>query len=143
MQWENSRNLGFSEGLPMDLYLPVDAAEDAPTVAAQEQDPESLLNLVRRVNALRAQEEDLQADTPFEVLYDEDGGRPFVYRRGQIVIAVNPDGKEASVPLAKLAEKLKAADAFEASRILLQIGEGGVEDGQLRAGAQSFTVYRM
>ena len=71
MQWDSGRNLGFSEGLPMDLYLPVDAAEDAPTVEAQEKDPESLLNFVRSVTALRAQEEDLQADAPFEVLEEK------------------------------------------------------------------------
>ena len=49
----------------------------------------------------------------------------------------------ASGITAKLAEKLQAANDFGESRILLQIGEGGVEEGQLKAGAQSFTVYRM
>ena len=148
MQWDKSPNLGFSKGLSADLYLPVDTAEDAPTVEAQEQDPESLLNLVRRLTALRTQEEDLQADTPFEVLYDENGGRPFVYRRGQIVIAVNPAGREVALPLSMLTEKLRAAAGtssetsycFGESRILLQIGEGSVRQGQLRLGAQSFMV---
>ena len=123
----------------------MDAAEDAPTVEAQEQDPESLLNFVRRVTALRAQEEDLQADAPFEVLYAENGGRPFVYRRGRIVIAVNPDGEEVSVPLEKLAGACKTAPEMSAvgeGRILLQIGEAALADGKLTLGGQSFVVLK-
>ena len=39
MQWSSEKNLGFSSAAPEKLYLPVDPAGDAPTVAEQEKDP--------------------------------------------------------------------------------------------------------
>ena len=44
MQWTNGKNLGFSNASPEKLYLPVDTANDAPNVDAEEKDPNSLLN---------------------------------------------------------------------------------------------------
>lgn len=56
MQWSGGKNLGFSDGAPSDLYLPVDPSADAPNVAAQEKDPRSLLNKTRQLIALRHSE---------------------------------------------------------------------------------------
>ena len=98
MQWKSGLNLGFSEGCPDSLYLPVDPAADAPTVEGQEADPRSLLNTVKALLALRGAYEDLQADGDFEVLA-ADAGQPFVYRRGQIYLAVNPSGKTLEAPV--------------------------------------------
>ena len=53
MQWDDSANLGFSTGAKEDLYLPVDEAADAPTVAAQEADESSVLNFYRAAIKLR------------------------------------------------------------------------------------------
>jgi maltose alpha-D-glucosyltransferase/alpha-amylase len=98
MQWTRGKNLGFSEGCEDSLYLPVDDADDAPTVEAQENDPESLISFVREILALRHKEEDLQADAELEILCAEKG-KPFVYRRGSLTIAVNPSEKEAVAEL--------------------------------------------
>ena len=49
MQWSDGVNAGFSTGRSEDLYLPVDPSPDAPNVAAQERDPESLLNRLQRL----------------------------------------------------------------------------------------------
>ena len=98
MQWDESANLGFSSGRAESLYLPVDPSSDAPTVAAQEADPASLLNTVRAVLALRHQEEDLQADAEFRVVCSE-SSKPFVYRRGKLLCAVNPAGSAQVVAL--------------------------------------------
>ena len=51
----------------VNLYLPIDPNSDAPTVEAQEHDDTSLLNLVRRVIALRHRESALQASGDFNV----------------------------------------------------------------------------
>ena len=135
MQWDSSANLGFSEGKASDLYLPVDSSADAPTVAAQEKDPASLLNTVRTILALRHQEEDLQADADFKVVCSE-SGKPFVYMRGGLLCAVNPSGTEQSVALpADVAEKLSSSVLFELGRISL-------EQGVLTVGAQSFAVMK-
>ena len=98
MQWNHSENLGFSTGSRERLYLPVDPAEDAPTVESQAADPASLLNTVKAVLALRQNYEDLQADAPLDVLCSEPG-QPFVYRRGGLICAVNPDGENRSVQI--------------------------------------------
>ncbi len=98
MQWDGTQNLGFSTGCADALYLPVDPCAGATTVAAQESDPESLLNITRAILALRRGEESLQADAPFEPLYAEPG-KPFAYRRGDVILAVNPSGEAVNVPI--------------------------------------------
>ena len=135
MQWDGSANLGFSEGKASDLYLPVDSSADAPTVEAQENDPDSLLNTVRAILALRHREEDLQADADFQVVCSE-AGKPMVYRRGSLLCAVNPGGSEMEVILpAGIAGQLQG-------EVLFEIGNVFVENGKVRAGAQSFAVLR-
>ena len=130
MQWNGGKNLGFSEGCADALYLPVDPAEDAPTVEAQEADPESLLNTVRAVLVLRHAEKDLQADGEYETLCAETG-KPFVYRRGRLVLAVNPSG-----------ETLKAPAATEGRTALFTIGSVSAEGGVITMGPQSFAVLK-
>lgn len=98
MQWDSSRNLGFSSAEADKLYLPVDPAEDAPTVEVQETDPHSLLNTIRCVLKLRQNEKDLQSDGPFNVLHAVKG-EPFVYSRGDIIIAINPSTEAMTVPV--------------------------------------------
>jgi maltose alpha-D-glucosyltransferase/alpha-amylase len=96
MQWDSSENRGFSKAAEERLYLPVDPAHDAPTVENQEADPDSMLNFVRKIIELRHAQKDLQAYSPFAVYYE--GKRCFAYRRGDLLLAVNP-GKEAEAVL--------------------------------------------
>ena len=130
MQWDGSKNLGFSQGCEDALYLPVDPAADAPNVAAQESDPASLLNAVRAILSLRHAEPDLQADGPFEAICTEKG-KPFVYRRGSLVLAVNPSGEALSVdaPVADM-------------KPLLVIGSAEVKGEALCLAAQSFVALK-
>ena len=130
MQWDGSKNLGFSTGCADALYLPVDPAEDAPTVAAQENDPDSLLNTVRALLALRHSEEDLQADGDFEPLCAEKG-KPFVYRRGSLVLAVNPSGAA-----------LSAEAPVAGKKPVYTLGSATIEGETLTLAAQSFVVLK-
>ena len=141
MQWGGGANLGFSAARPEDLYLPVDPAPDAPTVAAQEADPASLLHTVRAILGLRRGHDALRADGPLEILCGEPD-RPFVYRRGGLVLAVNPDGQARTVPLAPAAPLPGSPEgAAEASgTVLFQIGDAGWADGALSLGPQSFAA---
>jgi maltose alpha-D-glucosyltransferase/alpha-amylase len=107
MQWDSAKpNLGFSTAKSKALYLPVDPAVDAPTVAAQERDKDSLLNFTRTVLALRARHSALGNDGAFAPLYAEGGRYPFVYQRsdakGRFAIAVNPGEAEVTVTLPQL-----------------------------------------
>ena len=90
MQWAPGENLGFSEAAAEDLYLPVDPAPDAPTVAEEENDPASMLYLFRRVLAFRKKHEELHADGLLTPVFAEKGKYPFIFRRGRFLICVNP-----------------------------------------------------
>ena len=129
MQWDGSKNLGFSKGDAADLYLPVDPTPDAPTVSGQENDPDSLLNTVKALLALRHREKDLQADAEFSQLQTRIG-QPFVYRRGDLVLAINPDGSEKTCTLPAAGE------------VIFSIGSARAEGRTLTLGAQSFAVIR-
>jgi glycosidase len=97
MQWSSGRNLGFSEASTEKLYLPVDSADDAPTVQAQENDQNSLLNHVRNLIQLKKNEPALAAYAEFVPVYAKSHEYPFIYARsaGQDVILCifNPAAK--------------------------------------------------
>lgn len=130
MQWNRGKNMGFSDGAPESLYLPVDPAPDAPTVETQEKDPDSLLHTVRRLIALRHREKDLQSDAAYEPVCTAKG-EPFVYRRGDLLLAVNPAGEALGTPL-------NVTDR----QALMTIGSFRAEGGRLILGPQSFVVLK-
>jgi len=144
MQWSNKKNAGFSNAPAEDLYLPVDDAEDRPTVADQYEDPDSLLNRVRELVRTRQALKALQADGEFEVVYAEGGKLPFVYTRSKgdqkVMVALNPSGREVSVDLPQDAldsfpEELDAPDEVQ----LVRLGEGW----KLTLGPVSGAMYRV
>lgn len=131
MQWSAGANLGFSTAAPEQLYLPVDASADAPTVEAQEQDADSLLSTVKALLKLRASEPDLQSKPNLTVLHGE-ADLPFVYRRGGLVLAVNPGSTKASVGL-----------DVEDGQPVFAIGGGTLHGGTCAVQPQSFVVWRV
>ena len=69
MQWNKGVNLGFSSAPSEMLYLPVDKSPDAVTVEEQLKEPDSILNTLKKVIAIRHKNADLQSDGDFEVVY--------------------------------------------------------------------------
>ena len=129
MQWDESANLGFSAGNAENLYLPVDPNPGDATVAAQEKDPGSMLNHVRGIIALRQSTPDLGNYGDFAVYHAVAGDRLFVYKRGDLLLAVNPS----------LEEKVLELDgAYEP----VYIFGSAVAGEKLTLGAQSFTVLK-
>lgn len=128
MQWNKGKNLGFSDAAAEDLYLPVDPAEDAPTVEAQQNDPASFLNHVKGLIALRHGNEDLQNYSPFTVYSAEKDSRLFAYKRGKLLLCVNPSDKSL---------ELKLDGAYKS---IYTIGAPVVEGEKLMMPAQSFVV---
>jgi maltose alpha-D-glucosyltransferase/alpha-amylase len=94
MQWATGKNLGFSTAESEKLYLPVDSASDAPTVLAEEKDPNSLLNHVRQLIHLKKTEPAFAAYAEFVPVVAKENTYPFVFIRAadkQILLAVfNP-----------------------------------------------------
>jgi maltose alpha-D-glucosyltransferase/alpha-amylase len=84
-------------GIGARLYLPIDPDPTRPTVAAQEHDPGSTLNLVRRLIGLRRATPALGARAATHVLHD---GYPFAYRRAEShLVVVNPRREPATITL--------------------------------------------
>ncbi|MBN1953091.1 MAG: alpha-glucosidase C-terminal domain-containing protein, partial [Bacteroidales bacterium] len=81
MQWTPEENLGFSTAPAEKLYLPVDDASDAPNVADQEEDPNSLLNHMRQLIGLKKSEPALKAYANFIPVYAKENTYPFIYAR--------------------------------------------------------------
>ncbi len=98
MQWTHGANDGFSTADAAMLYLPVDDAPDAPTVEGQTGDPDSLLETVRALLSLRAAQPDLSPDADFEPITLPGAPRALVYRRGALLLAVNPSGDAVALP---------------------------------------------
>ena len=130
MQWGRGEGRGFSHAPYEQFYLPMDEAEDAPCVEEQLADADSLLSEVRRLTALRHAHEDLQADAPFAVVNDDEGTAPFVYRRGGLLLAVNPSSRE----------KRFEDELLLGRKMVYRIGSAGLADGCLIMPGQSFVV---
>jgi alpha-glucosidase len=75
MQWDASRNAGFSTGKP---WLRLPESYDQQNVEAQKKDPDSLLSFYRRLIALRQQEPTLMKGDYYPVVTD---GKLLAYTR--------------------------------------------------------------
>ncbi len=130
MQWDNSENLGFSTADADKLYLPTDPNPGNATVAAQEADPDSMLNHIRRVLAVRKAHPDLGNYTSFEVVHAREGDRLFVYKRGSYLLAVNP-GLEP-----------RAWDVNGEYELVHAFGSAAVTEETVTLGAQTMVILR-
>ena len=129
MQWDHGRNMGFSEAPEDQLYLPYDHSADAPCVADQECDENSLLAETRRLTALRHSYTDLQADADFEAVRAE-ADYPFVYRRGSLLLAINPSSAQVNW----------TSDLLNGRHVAYSINGAEIIDDRLVMAPQSFAV---
>ena len=94
MQWSQSANAGFSVADPSKLYIPIDPSATYPNVAAQQEDPKSLLNYVRALIRLRSESEALGNQGEWRLISSPDQPYPMVYLREKgserYCIAINP-----------------------------------------------------
>ena len=131
MQWNSSVNCGFSSAPAEKLYLPVDTSENAVTVEKCEKDPDSILNTLRKVIDLRHSNEDLQSDGDFEVVYSEKNAYPFIFKRGNFIIAVNPT------------DKIQTAPFTYSGKTVFAIGSAEAKSSQLTMQPQSLVVMKL
>ena len=133
MQWTPGKNLGFSDAEPSVLYLPVDSAEDAPTVETQLDDPDSILNTVKTLISLRRKYQDLNADGDFKVIYAKAGDPLFVYQRGLLYLLVNPSLEEV---------RFDSNAAGALGEVVHEIGQHRKEGGRVILSPQSFVIMK-
>ena len=114
MQWTDGVNAGFSTCAPEDIFLPVDTDGGKLTVEAQDKDPESLLNHVRRILALRRESRAMGNLGDWEYVSDPGQPYPMVYKRWSgdelYVIALNPSDRKVSAQFPTLGRT--KAEAF-------------------------------
>lgn len=132
MQWSKGKNLGFSTADENKLYLPVDKSTDAPTAENAMQDKNSIYHTVKDIIAIRAANKDLGNDGSFQVLYAKPNEYPFVYKRGEFVIFVNPSSKPTQVDF-----------DTKVKETLYTIGTATVSNGKMQLSGQSFCLVRI
>ena len=132
MQWDSGPNAGFSDAPANRLYLPQDPDPQRPTVAAQRNDPDSVLSLVRRLIALRRNTAALGTRADTEVLTRD---YPFAYVRGGThLVVVNPRREPAEVEAAPLRHRQPAP---------IEVSGVAVSQGVITAEAFGYGVFRL
>lgn len=106
MQWSAGETAGFSTCSPEKLYFPVDTEKGTITVAAEEKDPNSMLNFVRGLIKLRHSSQALNNDGDWQLVSSPSKPYPMVYTRSMngetYVVALNPSGKRATASIDRL-----------------------------------------
>jgi glycosidase len=102
MQWDDSKNAGFSTAPEEKLYIPLDNAADRPTAAAQMADPNSLRSEVKRLINMRMQHPALQNYSEIKFVHT---GYPLMYTRSSgdetLLVILNPSAEEHKVDCCK------------------------------------------
>ena len=124
MQWTSGTNRGFSTAESSKLYLPVDSSSNAPNVEAEQNDPASLMNRVKKLISLKHAEPALASYAEFVPLYAKENTYPFVYARASgndvLVVIMNPAEKtvkaefQINIPYKKL--HLLAGDTMKITK---------------------------
>ncbi|MBR1508222.1 MAG: glycosylase [Eubacterium sp.] len=134
-------NMGFSTAAPDRLYLPIDP--EGPSVREQQARPDSLYNTVKEILRIRHAEKSLNADADFEVILGEKD-KPFIYRRGEIVIVVNPSEREMSFEANVLIDALSRSEKTIGldDRTIYKTGSIDIIEDRLVVSPQCFVMLR-
>ena len=128
MQWDSTKNAGFSSADEEDLYIAMDKSEDRPTVEKQIEDADSLYNEIRKLIGIRRSTPQLQNTSRIDFVFTGKNKYPLAYLRGngkeRILVVINPSKETVSFPT-----KLKIGQQ------IYQIGKGLIQGGNM------ITVY--
>jgi maltose alpha-D-glucosyltransferase/alpha-amylase len=103
MQWDSSKNAGFSTADSDKIYITQNMETNKRSVESEEADPNSLLHFVRGMLKLRASSEALGNDGDWKLVSSLDQPYPMVYERwkgeDKCLVVINPSAKKVSVEL--------------------------------------------
>ena len=137
-QWTPGPTAGFSTCAPAQLYFPVATDGGKLTVEAEEKDPGSMLNYVKRLLALRASVPALGNDAGWQLLNTLDGEQyPMVYLRTaasgeRCLVALNPSEKAVTLRTGQ-----------PAGKVLVSTGKGSYKHGTVKLAPFSAIIVRL
>lgn len=130
MQWDHTKNLGFSAGEKESLYLPVDGDSTSATVLDAKANQNSLYYYVKELIALRHSNPELQSINNFEVYEALENTKLFSYKRGNFLMVINPSLKKENLFLEK------------EYRVVFSTGEYKKEKDSIKNIAKAFLVLK-
>ena len=104
------------------------------SVESSMRDADSLYHVIKDVLAIRHREENLSADAPFEVV-SRDRDKAFVYRRGSIVIVVNPKNRAVQIDE-------KAIELIKDMEVIYTVGNGKINENNDSISSKSLVIYK-
>lgn len=98
MQWNKSKNAGFSTADESKIYLPIDSDPDYPSVEGQIEDKQSLLNFTKEIIKIKKSTDAFSPHARLTVLSGHNHNQyPLVYLRetsqSQFLVVVNPSNQ--------------------------------------------------
>lgn len=103
MQWDSSYGAGFSSASSDKFYVILDPDENRPNVAAQQNDPDSILNEVKKLTRLRRENPSLWNDSQIEFITEGKVDEPLIYTRGEggkkLYVVINPSLHTVHAPI--------------------------------------------
>jgi len=138
MQWDTSRNAGFSTAPKSRIYLPVSEDWKTRNVEKQLADPGSVLNETKRLIALRKSHPAFEVGATKTTVLAEKGNPVYAYVREakdrSVLVAVNASASERRVEL----------DLGNARLLLAKHGAGpDVANGELTLPPRSYAIYEV
>ena len=107
MQWDSTKNCGFSTAEKSELYLNMDEDENRPTVEKQINDENSILNELKKQIKIRKANPSLQERAEFTLI---NGDYPLVFKRKlgreEMLIAINPTDTERTLTVNENAQSV-------------------------------------
>lgn len=141
MQWDGSKNAGFSNAEREKLYICQDSAPDRPLVSAQMKEKNSLWHEVQHLIAFRKSHPALLSFGSFEPIYVEKNAYPLIFKRTceeeGIYVVLNPS--EAVVIL----EQKEIVNVLEKTEVLYFVHAAAFcKDKILKIPAESATFLK-
>jgi maltose alpha-D-glucosyltransferase/alpha-amylase len=145
MQWDSNINAGFSTAPSDKIYIPLDPDPNRPTVAAEDKDPNSLLNYVRSLLNLRASSVAIGNTGDWKLISDANKPYPMVFMRSanseKYIIAINPSDKKTEAVFSSQGAGKAVFTIGNTSKSSYKIGKKGMDTVQLPP--VSAAVYKL
>lgn len=100
MQWDDTKNAGFSGCFKNELYIPLDKDINRPNAKKELNDPESIRSKIKNLITIRNNNQALKNSSEIDFIYSKENEYPLAYLRynseDRILVILNPSSSECS-----------------------------------------------